>query len=57
VAGDTITAMDGKALTGESPSLPAILRTLRPGASARLRVVGLKGATSTVPVVLGSIPL
>jgi S1-C subfamily serine protease len=57
VAGDTITAMDGKAVTGESSSLTASLLKLRPGASARLRVVGPKGATSTVPVVLGSIPL
>jgi S1-C subfamily serine protease len=57
VAGDTITAMDGKALTADASSLTAILLTLKPGARARLRVVGPKGTASTVPVVLGSIPL
>jgi S1-C subfamily serine protease len=57
VAGDTITAMNGRALTGAESSLTTILRTFKPGASARLRVVSPKGATSTIPVVLGSIPL
>jgi S1-C subfamily serine protease len=56
VAGDTITAMDGRAIGEESSSLTAILHTLRPGVSARLKVVGLKGVTSTLPVVLGGIP-
>jgi S1-C subfamily serine protease len=56
-AGDTITAMDGRALTASPSSLTTILRTLKPGAAARLRVVSSKGAASTIPVVLGSIPL
>jgi S1-C subfamily serine protease len=56
VAGDTITAMDGRAIGDESSSLTGILHALRPGASAQLKVVGVKGATSTLPVVLGGIP-
>jgi S1-C subfamily serine protease len=56
-AGETITAMDGRALTASPSSLTTILRTLKPGASARLRVVTSKGVASMIPVVLGSIPL
>jgi len=56
VAGDTITAMDGRSLSDESSSLTEVLHALRPGVSAQLRVVGMKGAISTVPVVLGGIP-
>ena len=56
VAGDTITAIDGRALSDKSSSLTAILDELRPGVSARLRVVNPKGAASMLPVVLGGIP-
>jgi S1-C subfamily serine protease len=56
VAGDTITAMDGRAVSDDSSSLMEILHGLRPGAYARLKVVGAKGAISTLPVLLGGIP-
>jgi S1-C subfamily serine protease len=56
VRGDTITAMDGRALSDEPTSLQGILHALRPGVAAELRVVGLKGAVQTLPVVLGGIP-
>jgi S1-C subfamily serine protease len=56
VAGDTITAMNGRALSDDPSSLVDILHGLRPGVSAHLKVVGAKGAISTVPVVLGGIP-
>jgi S1-C subfamily serine protease len=56
VRGDTITAMDGRALSDEPSSLPQVLHALRPGVAAELKVVGLKGSVSTLPVVLGGIP-
>jgi S1-C subfamily serine protease len=56
VRGDTITSMDGRALSDEPSSLSGILHALRPGIAADLKVVGLKGAVSTLPVVLGGIP-
>jgi S1-C subfamily serine protease len=56
VAGDTITAMDGRAVGDDSSSLTEILHRLRPGAYAQLKVVGVKGSIATLPVVLGGIP-
>jgi S1-C subfamily serine protease len=54
-AGDTITALDGHAITTPT-SLTTRLLTLKPGTRVTLTVVGSDGSTRSVSVTLGSGP-
>jgi len=56
VPGDTIVAVDGKAVTNNDGSLPNILSRLRPGDVARVKIVSVSGVISTLTEKLGAIP-
>jgi S1-C subfamily serine protease len=56
VPGDTIVAVDGSAVTNNETSLSVILARLKPGETARVKIVSESGATSTLAEPLGAQP-
>jgi S1-C subfamily serine protease len=56
VAGDTITSLNGTAITNDGSTLTKALAALKPGASASVGVVNQAGTSQTITVVVGAIP-
>ena len=56
VAGDTITSLNGTAITNDNGSLTTALGALKPGDTAHVGIVNQAGTAQTVTVVLGGIP-
>ena len=56
VAGDTVTSLNGTAITNDGSTLTKALSALKPGASVTVGIVTQAGTSQTITVVVGGIP-